>query len=82
MSSSSFRTSGWRVGFMARGGFPSDGSEYGGYPDLIQPEPHNVADSVSDQLLATYATDPADSEDSVEKQVDIIRARGRRNVGR
>jgi len=57
--------------------FPKGGSEYGGYPDLIQPEPHDHRDSVSEQLMATYLTDPADPESSVEKVVDDIRARGR-----
>lgn len=67
---------------MARGGFPSDGSEYGGYPDLIQPEPHNIADSAFEKNMLAQLTDSADPEDTIEKQADIIRARGRRRVGR
>jgi hypothetical protein len=57
--------------------FPKGGSEYGGYPDLIQPEPHDYKSSPSEQAMATYLTDPADPESSVESVVEDIRARGR-----
>lgn len=62
--------------------FPRGGSEYGGYPDLIQPEPHDVKKDAGEQMMLTYMTDPADPESSVESVAEDIRARGRRNRGR
>lgn len=35
------------------------GSEYGGAPGLIQPPPHDVADSASEMLSQIYKTNPA-----------------------
>lgn len=58
--------------------FPKGGSEYGGFPGLIQPEPHEVKDSASEQLMTTYFTDPADPESSPEKEIDRIREEGRK----
>lgn len=36
------------------------GSERGGFRGPIAPPPHDVADSVGEQLMLVYATDPAD----------------------
>lgn len=62
--------------------YPRGGSEYGGYPDLIQPEPHNILDSANEQLMLTYMTDPADPDSTVEKMADEVRQRGARNRAR
>lgn len=56
--------------------YPKGGTEYGGYPGLIQPEPHPVGDGkglASEQLMMLYATDPADPADTVEKATDRVR---------
>jgi hypothetical protein len=62
--------------------FPKGGSEYGGYPDLIQPEPHDVSSSASEQLMLTYLTEPTDPSSTIEKVADEIRVRGAQNRGR
>jgi hypothetical protein len=58
--------------------YPKGGSEYGGYPGLIQPEPHDVANSPTEQLMLMKmtSTDPSD-EDSPDKLAERIRAQGR-----
>lgn len=59
--------------------YPKGGSEYGGYPGLIQPEPHPVGDGkgeAEEQLHMLYRTEPADETDTVAKQVDIVRKQG------
>lgn len=38
----------------------STASEYGGVDALIQPQPHDVAGSPSEQLMLLYNTDPDD----------------------
>jgi hypothetical protein len=57
--------------------FPRGGSEYGGYPGLVQPEPHDVRDSASEQLMLTYLTDPDDEASTPERVADDIRRQGR-----
>lgn len=37
---------------------PVKGSEYGGVGGLIQPRPHEVENSPSEQLMLIYNTDP------------------------
>ena len=62
--------------------YPKGGSEYGGYPGLVQPEPHPFGDgkgSASEQLLAAYLTDAADAESSPQSVVDSLRAQGRKD---
>lgn len=61
--------------------YPRDGSEYGGYPDLIQPLPHDVNDSAKEQLMLAQFTEAADPDDTIEKQADIIRRRGKDRNG-
>lgn len=56
--------------------YPRGGSEYGGYPGLVQPEPHDVRKDAREQLMAMQLTDPADPDSSVETVVDSIRAQG------
>jgi hypothetical protein len=58
--------------------YPKGGSEYGGYPGLIQPEPHDVANSATEQLMLMKlaSTDPSD-EDSPDQVAERIRAQGR-----
>lgn len=57
--------------------YPTGGAEYGGYPGLVQPKPHEVLDSGPEQLMLSYLTDPADASSSVESVADDIRAQGR-----
>lgn len=40
--------------------FPSGGSEYGGYPGVTQPAPHDPEDVAYEQLNLTTRTDPSD----------------------
>ena len=37
---------------------PNGGSEYGGVPGLVQPDPHQPR--ASEKLMGLYQTDPAD----------------------
>lgn len=39
-------------------------SEYGGYPGLIQPPPHEP--TAYEQMRIVYQLDPADAEDNVD----------------
>lgn len=57
--------------------FPRGGAEYGGYPGLIQPEPHDVKDSASEQLMLAQLTDPADPASTPEAVAEVIRRVGR-----
>lgn len=57
--------------------YPRGGSEYGGFPGLVQPEPHEVKTSAGEQLMAMQMTDAADPASSIESVVDDIRAQGR-----
>lgn len=50
--------------------FPKGGSEFGGYPGRVQPKPHDVKTSASEQLQAVYATDESDDSFGVEEVVD------------
>lgn len=59
--------------------YPKGGAEYGGYPGLIQPEPHEITSSATEQLMLAYLSDPADAESSVESVADDIRAQARRD---
>lgn len=40
--------------------FPKGGSEYGGYPGLIQPPPHDPEDSSVEMLTLTVRSNPDD----------------------
>lgn len=62
--------------------YPRGGTEYGGYPGLIQPEPHSVEDDAAEQLMLAQLTDPADQESSIETVADEIRAQGRIDRGK
>lgn len=62
--------------------YPRGGSEYGGYPGLVQPEPHQIADDVTEMLTLAYLTDPADASSSVEAVADDIRRQGRIDRGK
>lgn len=62
--------------------FPKGGSEYGGYPGLIQPEPHSVSDSAEEQLLSVYRTDPAEATSTPEEEVSKIRRQAKRDLTR
>lgn len=57
--------------------FPKGGTEYGGYPGLIQPEPHDITSSASEQLMLAQLTDPADETSSVESVAEDVRRQGR-----
>lgn len=57
--------------------FPRGGSEYGGYPGLIQPLPHEVENSPTEQIMLAYLTDPADETSSPESVADDIRKQAR-----
>lgn len=59
--------------------YPRGGSEYGGFPGLIQPEPHDIRTSAAEQLMLAQMTDPADVESSVESVADDIRAQGKKD---
>jgi hypothetical protein len=56
--------------------YPRGGSEYGGFPGLVQPEPHDISKDATEQLQLMHLTDPADPESSIEKVADAIRAQG------
>jgi hypothetical protein len=62
--------------------FPKGGSEYGGYPGLVQPEPHDVRDEAHEQMMAVYMTDSADETSTPEKVIDGIRRQGRVDRGK
>lgn len=62
--------------------YPRGGSEYGGYPGLVQPEPHDVHDSASEQLMLAYLTDPAEEGSTPEKVADDIRAQAVKDRGK
>lgn len=57
--------------------YPRGGSEYGGFPGLVQPKPHQIEDSSVEMLTLAYQTDPADETDGVEQAADRIRAQAR-----
>lgn len=57
--------------------YPKGGSEYGGFPGFIQPEPHDIRDSASEQLSLMVQTDAADESSSIESVADDIRQQGR-----
>lgn len=62
--------------------YPKGGSEYGGYPGLVQPEPHDPNKVASEQLMLTYLTDPADEGSTPETVADAIRAQGVKDRGK
>lgn len=57
--------------------YPRGGTEYGGYPGFIQPEPHDIRMNAGEQLALEHLTDPADEKSSVESVADDIRRQGR-----
>ena len=59
--------------------YPRGGSEYGGFPGLVQPKPHEIEDSSVEMLTLAYQTEPADAMDGVEQAADRIRAQGRKD---
>lgn len=65
---------------MAGSGYPKGGSEYGGYPGLIQPEPHPTAEGempAHERWMLEKLTDPADAASSPETVADDLRKQGR-----
>lgn len=54
--------------------YPKGGAEYGGYPGLVQPLPHEVKDSGPEQLMLAQMTEAADPGDGIEQAADRIRA--------
>jgi hypothetical protein len=57
--------------------YPRGGSEYGGFPGLVQPEPHEVKTSATEQLMLAQLTEAGDPESSIESVTDDIRRQGR-----
>lgn len=57
--------------------YPKGGSEYLGYPGLVQPEPHDVMDVAAEQLMLAQLSDPADASSGIESVADDIRRQGR-----
>lgn len=57
--------------------YPRGGSEYGGFPGLIQPEPHDIKKDAREQLMLAQLTEAADPADSIEAQADRVRQQGR-----
>jgi hypothetical protein len=57
--------------------YPKGGTEYGGYPGLVQPEPHDVKDSATEQLMLAQMTEAGDASSSIESVADDIRKQGR-----
>lgn len=57
--------------------YPRGGSEYGGFPGLVQPEPHDVKKDAQEQLMLAQLTEAADPADSIEAATDRVRAQGR-----
>jgi hypothetical protein len=45
---------------------PTDESEFGGAPGLIQPPPHDVSKNAREQRMLIVATDPSDPESNEE----------------
>lgn len=56
--------------------YPRGGSEYGGYPGLIQPLPHDITKEADEQLMLAQLTDAADPSSSIESVADDIRKQG------
>lgn len=50
-------------------------SEFGGVPGLIQPPPHDPADSASETLMQVYATEPAARPDDPEELIPVTQRR-------
>jgi hypothetical protein len=57
--------------------YPRGGSEYGGFPGLVQPEPHDVRSSGPEQLMLAQMTEAADAGDGIEQAADRIRRQAR-----
>lgn len=57
--------------------YPKGGTEYGGYPGLVQPLPHDVKDSATEQLMLAQMTEAGDASSSIESVADDIRKQGR-----
>lgn len=55
------------------GKMPPGGSEYGGYPGLIQPEPHKWEESASEQLSLAFKTDSTEVESSPGSVAEELR---------
>lgn len=57
--------------------YPKGGTEYGGYPGLVQPLPHDVKDSATEQLMLAQMTEAGDVSSSIESVADDIRKQDR-----
>jgi hypothetical protein len=62
--------------------FPQGGTEFGGYPGLVQPAPHDPEDVASEQLSALYGTDPGVETSSPEGVIAQRRRDGRARLGK
>jgi hypothetical protein len=62
--------------------YPRGGSEYGGFPGLIQPPPHDPSKVASEQWMLTKLTDPADETSTPEKVADEIIQQARKDGGK
>lgn len=57
--------------------YPSGGSEYGGYPGVVQPAPHDIEDVPYEMLNLTTQTDPSDPEANAGTVAEAHRKAGR-----
>lgn len=57
--------------------YPRGGSEYGGFPGLVQPAPHDPEDVGYEMLNLTTRTDPSDETATPLSQAEAERADGR-----
>lgn len=62
--------------------FPSGGSEYGGYPGLIQPAPHDPEDSSAEMATLTVRSDPDDEASGPLTVAEADRVRGKERLGK
>jgi hypothetical protein len=62
--------------------YPRGGSEYGGFPGLIQPPPHDPTKDARESLMLLKFTDPADETSTPEKVADGIIQQARKDGGK
>lgn len=55
------------------------GTEYGGFPGLVQPETHDVKMSAQEQLMLAQQTEAGDATDGVEEAAERSRAQARKD---
>jgi hypothetical protein len=57
--------------------YPQGGSEYGGYPGLVQPAPHDIEEVPYELLNLVTRTDPSDPAADANTVAETERKQGR-----